>query len=181
MRYVAFLRGINVGGHVVKMERLRQEFETLGLSNVRTFIASGNIVFDTDVTDLEQRIEAHLAVALGYGVATFLRTHAELAAIAAHQPFPTIARTDRDSEYIVFLQAPPPPAVRERIAAHSSDRDVLHLNGRDLHWLTRGALTESTLSYADWARLLGDMPTTVRNVNTVRRLAARLGPPARAS
>jgi hypothetical protein len=50
-RYVAFLRAINVGGHVVKMDRLRTLFEGLGFANVSTFIASGNVVFDSTATD----------------------------------------------------------------------------------------------------------------------------------
>ena len=62
-RYVAFLRAINVGGRRVKMHHLRELFESLGFSNVETFIASGNVIFDSPAEDtrkLEQRIEDHL-------------------------------------------------------------------------------------------------------------------------
>ena len=79
-RYIAFLRAINVGGHTVKMDRLRQIFDSLGFSNVETFLASGNVVFETTAQDtaaLETRITAGLRAALGYEVATFLRTPAE--------------------------------------------------------------------------------------------------------
>ena len=84
MRYIAFLRGINLGGHNVKMDRLRVLFEELGLGDVTTFIASGNVIFDSDERDadtLADRIEAHLAQALGYDVPTFLRTDVELARV----------------------------------------------------------------------------------------------------
>ncbi len=67
-RYVAFLRAINVGGHTVKMDYLRMLFEALGFSNVETFIASGNVIFDSKATSakaLEKRIEHCLAEALG--------------------------------------------------------------------------------------------------------------------
>ncbi|HEV2405968.1 MAG TPA: DUF1697 domain-containing protein, partial [Ktedonobacterales bacterium] len=77
MRYIALLRGVNVGGHVVKMERLRALFAELGLSNVRTYIQSGNVFFDTEQTDrvaLTASIEEHLRAALGYAVPVFLRT-----------------------------------------------------------------------------------------------------------
>ena len=63
MRYVAFLRAINVGGHTVRMEALRREFESLGATNVETFIASGNVIFDTarrNAAALERAIEEHL-------------------------------------------------------------------------------------------------------------------------
>jgi uncharacterized protein (DUF1697 family) len=93
-RYVAFLRAINVGGHTVKMEALRRLFEGLRFAAVSTFIASGNVVFETDEGDpvaLEQLIERALHVALGYEVATFLRTDAEVALVAAYAPFPELA------------------------------------------------------------------------------------------
>ena len=68
-RYIAFLRAINVGGHTVKMDRLRALFQELPLANVETFIASGNVLFDSDESDtrvLERMIEGHLRAALGW-------------------------------------------------------------------------------------------------------------------
>src|SRR5512137_351092 len=96
-KYIAFLRAINVGGHTVKMDVLRQLFEALDFSNVETFIASGNVVFETRAAStrtLEKKIEQQLRAALGYEVATFLRTDVELAAIARYQPFsPALLKT----------------------------------------------------------------------------------------
>ena len=89
-RYVAFLRAIDVGGHTVKMDRLRSLFETLGLGEVKTFMASGNVLFDSaskSVDAMESRIERHLHEALGYQVATFARPFSTLPAIAASHPF----------------------------------------------------------------------------------------------
>ena len=90
-RYVAFLRAINVGGRVVKMERLRQLFEELGFAKVETFIASGNVIFESrsqSAPALQKKIESYLHKFLGYEVATFLRTDAELAKIAVYRAFP---------------------------------------------------------------------------------------------
>ncbi len=89
-RFIAFLRAVNVGGHTVRMDYLRQLFESLGFSQIETFIASGNVVFETttkDVRTLEKKIEQRLREALGYEVATFIRTDAELTDIASYQPF----------------------------------------------------------------------------------------------
>src|SRR5258707_9368831 len=86
-RYVAFLGAINVGGHTVKMADLRRSFEAMGLTSVETFIASGNVGFEAATSDnaaLERRIEAGLQADLGYRVDTFVRSSAEVAAIAAH-------------------------------------------------------------------------------------------------
>src|ERR1700742_487088 len=89
-RHVALLRGINVGGHTVKMQLLRERFESLGFSNVETVIASGNVVFESPEKSgpsLEKKIERCLEEALGYQVATFLRTVPELSAVVQEQPF----------------------------------------------------------------------------------------------
>ena len=89
-RFVAFLRAINVGGHTVTMAKLRVLFESLGLEDVETFIASGNVVFSSpakNLAALENRIEDHLAASLGYEVKTFIRSDAEVAAVARHKPF----------------------------------------------------------------------------------------------
>src|SRR5438093_13743288 len=104
--YVAFLRGINVGGHTVKMDDLRRHFEAMGVANVSTFIASGNVLFESpeaDAAALERRIEATLHAALGYESATFLRTDAELAAVAAQDPFPDVELEGREKVYVVFM------------------------------------------------------------------------------
>jgi uncharacterized protein (DUF1697 family) len=181
-RYVAFLRALNVGGHTVKMDALRAHFEALGFDNVSTFIASGNVLFEsgeTDAAKLERRIEQALHEALGYEVATFLRTEAELAEVAAYEPFPDAEPRDGDTRYVVFLQKPLDAAARERVNQLANDRDLLHLNGRELHWLRRGSLLDSTIADKDWRRAYGRALTTSRNLNTVRRIAAKLSNAAR--
>src|SRR5215831_4752138 len=90
-KYVAFLRAINVGGHTVKMHRLCALFERLRFSNIESFIASGNVLFDSRskrTPALEQQIADHLHESLGYEVTTFVRTLPELAEIAECKPFP---------------------------------------------------------------------------------------------
>src|SRR5512140_195973 len=89
-RKIAFLRAINVGGHVVKMDALRAIFSSLGFTDVETFIASGNVVFSANGSDsaLETKIETALEKELGYAVATFVRSIDELGTIAARELFP---------------------------------------------------------------------------------------------
>ena len=90
-RFTALLRAINVGrGRSVRMDILRRLFESLGLSNVEMFIASGNVVFDTRTNSsraLQEKIEKRLRAALGYEVDVFIRTAAELIAIANYDHF----------------------------------------------------------------------------------------------
>ena len=81
VKYIAFLRGINIGGHRVKMEHLHELFREMGFVDVRSYIQTGNIFFETIETSrasLTRKIEQHLCVALGYEVPTFLRTFSEV-------------------------------------------------------------------------------------------------------
>lgn len=174
MRHIAFLRAINVGGHTVKMDRLRGLFEALDFTDVETFIASGNVIFESPVEDahtLEQQIEAHLRQALGYDVATFIRTPAELAAVAAHQPFPS-ADLEGNMLYVGFLQAPPIDDAHQKLMALQTPLDEFRVNGRELYWLCRTSISQSAVSGAKIERALG-MRATLRNVTTVRKLAAK--------
>jgi len=106
-RYIALLRAINVGrGRTVKMESLRQLFESLGFAKVATFIASGNVVFEAttkNVRLLEKKIEKRVREALGYEVAVFIRTDAELAEIAKYKPFQQ-SKIETATEFnVIFL------------------------------------------------------------------------------
>lgn len=172
-RYVAFLRAINVGGHVVKMERLRAEFEALGLGGVETFIASGNVLFDAPSDDraaLEQRIERRLEKTLGYAVATFLRTPEELATIVGNEPFP--GREETAGLWVGFLKSELSRESRDRLLAFRTGVDEFDARGREAFWMCRTRFSESSVSGAKLEKALA-MPATFRNVTTVRKLALR--------
>jgi uncharacterized protein (DUF1697 family) len=178
-RYVAFLRGINVGGHTVTMDRLREVFQGLGLGAVSTFIASGNVLFEAEQEapqSLERRIEEALRQALGYEVATFVRSDAEIAEVAAYAPFPDAESRAGDTNHILFLQQAPDGAARGRVEALSNEDDRFRVHQRELYWLRRGRLSDTTIKDADLTRALGKAQVTARNANTVRRLAAKLWP-----
>jgi uncharacterized protein (DUF1697 family) len=176
-RYVALLRAINVGGHVVKMDVLRKHFIKLGFANVETFIASGNVIFDAPgamARDLEERIAYELEQRLGYPVATFVRTPAELGSVVRHEPFaPDVFDPDQHPLYIGFLAGRPKPDTIKTVVGLRTPVDELHIHGRELYWGCRTRLSESAVSGAALERALG-MPMTMRNVTTVRKLAAKL-------
>jgi uncharacterized protein (DUF1697 family) len=117
-RFIAFSRAINVGGRNVTMAALRAQFEALGFSNVETFIASGNVIFEAasrDSAALQRKIEAHLAKSLGYEVSTFVRTDAEVAAIACYRPF-TEKKLESALAFNVAFLAEPMDAATSDIA-----------------------------------------------------------------
>jgi uncharacterized protein (DUF1697 family) len=177
-RYVAFLRAINVGGHTVKMDALARLFEAAGLADVETFIASGNVIFSAraaNVPALERRIEAALRAALGYEVATFVRTVDELAAVSRREPFPR-ARIDGAVAFIVgFLQAPLDAAAVKRLMTLRTDIDDFHVDRREIYWLCRTKQSESTFSNAVFEKTVG-AATTFRSMTTIRKMAAKYAP-----
>jgi uncharacterized protein (DUF1697 family) len=174
-RLVAFLRAINVGGHTVTMDELRKHFREAGFGDVETFIASGNIVFESSAGPgpaLERRIADRLARALGYDVATFVRTADEVRAIARHEPFTAAARAGAGALVVGFLAGPLAPAGRKALMALRTGIDDFEVHGREFYWLCRKKQSESTFSNAVFERALA-VQTTFRQATTVARLAAK--------
>ena len=174
-RYVAFLRAINVGGRIVKMERLRAAFEELGLSQVETFIASGNVIFESraNAGTLERKIAQHLHKALGYEVTTFIRSDVELGAIAAHGAFPAAKLVAPETTlFIGLLAAGPSTESQAKLLSYPSKVDEFHFHNRELYWLCRTRASDSEFSGARLEKLLG-LRVTVRNANTINRLLAK--------
>jgi uncharacterized protein (DUF1697 family) len=176
VKYVAFLRAINVGGRIVTMAELKRVFTALGLRDVETFIASGNVLFSTNARSLpalERKIEAHLHDALGYEVKTFLRTPVELAAIVRHEPFPPARRKAWRSLNVGFLGAPLDAATAKALLAMRTDVDDLHTHGRELYWLCKAGQGDSKINLKVFEKTL-KCAGTFRNITTVTRLADRM-------
>jgi uncharacterized protein (DUF1697 family) len=171
-RYVAFLRAINVSGRRVTMDRLRSIFEDLGLEDVSTYIASGNVLFSSTQrpSALESQIQAKLEDELGYEVATYVRSAAQVHKTAAAKPFPEVSAAD--THMVAFLRRKPTPAERKAIEGKSGAKDTLVVDGREVHWRIRGPMMDSELKPKDWA-VLGQ-PTTTRGMTMLAKLAAKL-------
>jgi len=178
MRYVAFLRAINVGGRNVKMDVLSEQFASLGLTGVETFIASGNVIFGTRSNSpaaLERRIEKCLLETLGYEVATFLRTDAEVAKIVQYQAFNAADCVSAGAYCVGFMAAPAGREAEKRLMALSSPIDDFQLRGREVYWLCKKKQSESAFSNAVFEKALG-IRATFRGMNTLRKLASRFAP-----
>lgn len=130
-RYVALLRGINVGGHRVKMDRLRQVFCDIGLEDVRSYINSGNVFFaasERDTAALTRTIESALHEALGYEVPAFLRTPSQLRDILDSDPFAGIELTEDVRFCVVFTSRPLDTRLALPIASSKDDMDIVAVN-----------------------------------------------------
>ena len=105
---VAFLRGINVGGRVVTMAALKKAFEKMGCREVRTVLASGNVVFTPKEGKFSAKdIEAHLAKALGFDVRVMVRSQTELLRLLKSDPFKGVRVSPETRLYVSFLAAKP--------------------------------------------------------------------------
>jgi uncharacterized protein (DUF1697 family) len=174
--YAAFLRGMNVGGHRISNGDLRTRFEELGCGEVRTFRASGNVIFaaagEEPEDELSARIETGLAAALGYEVPVFLRSASEIGTIAAHRPFDqSLIDASKGKPQVVLLSTAPAARARKQVLALASDEDRLAFGERELFWLPSGGILDSTLDFKAIGALLGS--TTTRTKGTVDQLAAK--------
>lgn len=174
-RYVAFLRGMNLGGRRIKNDELRAEFEALGFEGVATFRASGNVVFGgakKGEKALAEEIERGLGEALGYEVPVFLRSCAEVVAIAAAEPFdPKQVARSQGKLQVSLLAKKPTPTARKKVLALSGDEDPLAFGKRELYWLPSGGLLESDLDLKAIEAALGK--DTRRTMGTIEQIAAK--------
>jgi uncharacterized protein (DUF1697 family) len=174
-RLFAFLRAINVGGHTVTMEKLRGHFGALGLRDVETFIASGNVIFTSrasSIPGLEQRIAAGLEAVLGYPVPTFVRTEAQLMAIHRHRPFPDTEDHAAHAVMVGLVAQSPGALATAALLALAGANDRFQVNGREVYWLRRTRESDPALTYARLERALGTA-ATFRNRNTIIRLVEK--------
>ncbi len=149
------------------MAELKKHFEPLELENVSTFIASGNVLFEAnaDANALERRIEKHLEERLGYAVGTFVRSDSEIKRIAEYDPF-----NEEGTSYVVLLRTAPDSATKTRIEALNTDEDGVKVHGREVYWRPR--MYHFSSVGAALTKILGK-EHTVRNANTLRRLAQK--------
>ena len=124
-RYIAFLRGINMAGHnIIKMDSLKNTFETAGMKNIKTTGQSGNVVFDSrfkNIDTLTKRIEKQLSVNYGKEIKTMIRTVSEIEKLIKQKPFKNKKKTADTKYYVLFLHKEIPgsmilPEVRKKDA-----------------------------------------------------------------
>jgi uncharacterized protein (DUF1697 family) len=166
---------VNVGGRVVKMDALKRIFESVGLADVESFIASGNVFFSSKgVKGLDAKIAAELERALGFEVSVFVRTLEELGSAAAHAPFAQKDVAACPTYLVGFLSKELGAEGAERLSLLSTKDDRFHVRGRDFWWLSKHHQARPAITGRQLEKALGQ-PMTLRNVNTVRRMAERFG------
>lgn len=175
-RYVAFLRGMNLGNRRIKNPELIAHFEAMGLEDVATFRASGNVVFVDPAGEAESmlgaRLEKELDERLGYDVAVFLRSAKEVAAIAAREPFPVQAiAASKGKPQVILLGGKPSAKAKKAVLDLVPEGDLMVLEGRELHWLPTVGLSETELDTKALDSAIGK--GTTRTAGTIEQIAAK--------
>lgn len=178
MRYAALLRGVNLGGRKLLMSDLTVICERLGHRAVRTLLASGNVVFDSDMPP--DRIEWELAAALaGHGLVTdvLVRDHGDLTRVIAADPWPE-ATGDHPSHVLVTFHRDPFSAdALDRLGVFHAGAERFYVAGSELYtdFRSQQGMRDSVLV---GAMRKAKFPTvaTARNWNTLRKLAELTAP-----
>ncbi len=174
-RYVAFLRAINVGGRRASRDQLTGRIESLDFENVTTFRASGNLIFDAprqSQVALTRRVDDALTETLGYDVRSFLRTAADVRAIAAHEPFPKrVVEASGGKLQVALLGKAPSSAARDEVLAMATEDDRLAIEGTELYWLPSGGQMQANLNLRAIDGLVGE--NTRRTKSMVAEIAAK--------
>ena len=175
-RYVAFLRGMNLGKRRIRNEELCACFSSMGFENVSAFLASGNVIFESDerpADEIIDRIQVGLQDSLHYDVPTFLRSADELIETAgvANRSFTADLAKIIGKVQIAFLKKTPSATARQIALALQTKDDRLAIHGRELLWLPSGGISQSDLDFKLIESALG--PMTVRTKRTVDRIIAK--------
>ncbi|MHB1260530.1 MAG: DUF1697 domain-containing protein [Thermoplasmatota archaeon] len=177
--FVALLRAVNVGGRKVEMAELRKVAEKAGLENVRTYIASGNLVFEGkgNPADLEAQLEAAIAKKFGIDVPVLVRTPDQWTTYLQGNPFPG---AEPNRLYLLLSKAPPSKDAAKTVLLRAVGGEEARLVG-DALWIHYPAgMGPSKVTPAHIDKATGS-PTTARNLNTVRKLAEMAGAESEAS
>jgi uncharacterized protein (DUF1697 family) len=162
--FIALLRAVNVGGTgKLPMQELQAICLKLGFTKVRTYIASGNVVFQSKLSEKEIKaaLEKSLAAYAGKPVGAMVRTASEMASVAAANPFPDAAP---NRTVAVFLDEPP-PADALKLVTRQKDEEV-RLGLREIYICYGEGMASSKL------KVPAAKKGTARNMNTVAKLAA---------
>lgn len=170
-RYVALLRGVNVGQNMLRMERLRELCGEMGLRNVRTYLQSGNVLFDAGETATQwaKALEETLAGVTRLPVSVIVRSSAEIERVLAMNPFVVREVIDAAKLHVTFLQRPPEKNAAEKLKGIRAGADELRWNGAEIYLHCPGGYGETKLSNGAIEKLLG-MRATTRNWRTVAKL-----------
>ena len=173
--FVSMLKGINVGPHHrIKMDDLRQVYASLQFKNPRTFIQSGNVIFQTrekNPIKLSKQIQDALEARFGFRPEVVNRTLEEMKTALAANPFAKRKDIEPDKLLITFLSSAPPPGARHTLDSLKHHPEEIHPIGRELYIYFPNGAGKTKLPWSQMERLL-KVTGTARNLNSVEKMIA---------
>lgn len=173
--WVAFLRGMNLGGRRITNDELCAHVGALGFESVSAYQASGNVLFEADAGDAETiaaRLERGLTAALDYEVPSFVRSADAVVDLADCRPFTDDLRVEGRKIQVALLRRPADASKRREAEAHGSDDDLLVARETEIFWAPRLGVGRSELDWKAIERAVGLV--TVRTLGTIQRIARKL-------
>jgi uncharacterized protein (DUF1697 family) len=169
--YVALLRGVNVGQNILRMDRLREVCSEMGLKNVRTYVQSGNVVFEAQgsATHWSQALERRLAGETRLPVTVIVRTAAEIAKVLAENPFQNSKEIDTTRLHVTFLEDAPAKSAVEALGKVKAGVDRFRWVGKQIYLHCPDGYGRTKLSNSVIEKILS-LRATTRNWNTVNKL-----------
>ena len=167
------MRGINVGGQkIIRMENLRASFEAMGFRRVRSYVQSGNVVFEdskTSTQTLSENIKEKILSDFGFSVPLILRTSGDMKKIVNNNPFLKENGIEHSKLHVTFLSEPPGATALKKLDALAPLPDRFHVEGREVYLCCPNGYGRTKLSNAAFERLLS-VEATTRNWKTVNTL-----------
>ncbi|HTF24637.1 MAG TPA: DUF1697 domain-containing protein [Candidatus Limnocylindria bacterium] len=170
---ISMLRGVNVGGHnKIKMDALRELYESLKLWDAQSYVQSGNVIFrsdERDISRLTRRIEEGIERKFGFRPDVILRTAAEMREGIARNPFAKRRGIEANKLLVTFLASDPGEEAREKVRQMKCDPEELRIEGRELYIYFPNGMGRSKLSLARLEKTLKTSGTG-RNWNSVTKM-----------
>ncbi len=178
VKYISLLRGINVSGkNKIKMEQLKELYESLGFSNVQTYIQSGNVVFENSKDELvvsAKKIEKMIAREFGYSVMVTIRTKRQLEEIISHSPFDDKMKKDISKLYVTFLSDKPSKSSLDSIVLPGKITEKWFVVGQEIFLFCPDGYGRTKLNNNFFEKKI-KLSATTRNWRTVNKLLEMLG------
>lgn len=172
MKYVAFLRGINVGGkNKIKMETLREVCVSLGFQNLKTYVNSGNVIFETAKIDdkkLAAKIESAIEKEFALKIKVIVRTFAEIENIVVNNPFAGQFENDKDL-HVFFLNEELPEEKRQSLLSNNNENEMFAVRNCEIFCLLRVSFSDSLIG-RDYIGKKLKVSATARNWRTVNKI-----------
>jgi uncharacterized protein (DUF1697 family) len=178
VKYVAFLRGINVGGVTVKMDKLKETFEALGFKNVKTLLASGNVLFaapSASESTLVNKIEKKLETAFKREIGVLIREIEELQRLAGTEPFEGVKVTPQTRLYVTFLTEKNKSSLKIPYESPDKNFRIIRAAGREVCSVATLSPDSRTVDLMSILEKEFGRKVTTRNWNTINKILKASG------